>query len=153
VADTNNHAIRVIDLRTHQVSTFRLKDIERLPAPNPRRVLLAAQTVRPGDVTVEVSLDLPPNYHLNEHLNEAAPARITVSQDGMAQSVSVTAFPARVPFRAPESNSNIAVEASVYYCREGRDAVCLYHQVKMELPLHKDPQGKDAVEIRVTPPG
>jgi hypothetical protein len=31
VADTNNHAIRVMDLRTQQVSTFRIDGIDARP--------------------------------------------------------------------------------------------------------------------------
>jgi len=149
VADTNNHAIRVIDLRTQQVSTFRLQDEQRLTAGRPRRFRLDVQTVRPGDVTLEVGLELPPNHHLNQ----AAPTQITLSYDGTARDVPVESFPVRVSFPAPRGDGKLEVEAAVFYCREGRDAVCLYHLAKMELPLREDPQGKDGVEVRVKVPG
>lgn len=149
VADTNNHAIRVIDLRTQQVSTFRLGDVERLTAARPRRLRLDAQAVRPGEVNLEVGIELPPNHHLNE----AAPTQITLSYDGTSRSVPVERFPVRVSFPVPPGDSKLEVEASVYYCREGRDAVCLYHLAKLELPLREDPQGKDGVEVSVKVPG
>jgi hypothetical protein len=149
VADTNNHAIRVIDLPTQQVSTFRLKDVDRLPASRPKRIRLPEQVVRPGEASVEVTLDLPPNHHLNEE----APAQITVSREGVSHTLTVQQFPVRVPFPAAQGNGRLEVEASIYYCRQGRDAVCLYHQTKMELPLKVDPQGRDSVEVRVKLPG
>jgi thiol-disulfide isomerase/thioredoxin len=149
VADTNNHAIRVIDLRTQQVSTFGLRDEERLTAVRPQRVRLDPQTVRPGDIHVEVRLELPPNHHLNE----AAPSAITVGYDGTSNTVPVKAFPVQIPVPATRGNGKLEVEASIFYCREGRDAVCLYHLAKMELPLREDPQGRSGVEVRVTVPG
>jgi thiol-disulfide isomerase/thioredoxin/sugar lactone lactonase YvrE len=149
VADTNNHAIRVIELRTQQVSTFRLGNVERLTAATPRRLRLDAQAVRPGELHLDVAVELPPNHHLNE----AAPAQITLSYNGTSRSVPVERFPVRVSFPAPPGHSKLEVEAAVFYCREGRDAVCLYHLAKLELPLREDAQGKDAVEVCVKVPG
>jgi thiol-disulfide isomerase/thioredoxin len=149
VADTNNHAIRVIDLRSQQVSTFRLKEMERLPAARPRRIRVDEQTVRPGMISVEVALELPPNHNLNE----AARTSVTLSSNGASQTVPVESFPLRVPFDAPPEGGKLEVEASIFYCREGRDAVCLYHQTKIELPLRADPQGPDVVAVRIVAPG
>jgi hypothetical protein len=58
-----------------------------------------------------------------------------------------------VPFDAPPEGGKLEVEASIFYCREGRDAVCLYHQTKIELPLRADPQGPDVVAVRIVAPG
>jgi thiol-disulfide isomerase/thioredoxin/sugar lactone lactonase YvrE len=149
VADTNNHAIRVIDLRTQQVSTFGLRDEERLTTARPHRIRLDEQTVRPGDVQLEVALVLPANHHLNE----AAPTQITLSYDGTSRDVAVERFPVSVSFPAPRGAGKLEVEASVFYCRGGRDGVCLYHLAKIELPLREDPHGKDGVEVRVEVPG
>jgi thiol-disulfide isomerase/thioredoxin len=149
VADTNNHAIRVIDLRSQQVSTFRLTEMERLPAARPRRIRVDEQAVRPGAISVEVALELPPNHHLNE----SARTSVTLSSNGASQTVPVASFPIRVPFDAPPDGGKLEVEASVFYCREGRDGVCLYHQTKIEIPLRADPQGPDAVAVRIVAPG
>ncbi|MEX2301362.1 MAG: thioredoxin-like domain-containing protein [Bryobacterales bacterium] len=149
VADTNNHAIRVIDLRTQQVSPFGLRDIERLPASRPRRIRLPEQAVRPGEASLEVELDLPPGHHLNE----SAPTGITLSYNGAPRTVAVGSFPLRVPFHAPPDDGKLELEASIYYCREGRDAVCLYHQIKIELPLRQDPDGAATVAVRIQAPG
>jgi thiol-disulfide isomerase/thioredoxin len=149
VADTNNHAIRVIDLRTQQVSTFRLQAEERLAAARPRRIRLDPQTVRPGDIQLEVTLELPRDHHLNE----AAPSAITVYYNGRSNTVPAQSFPVHVPVSATQGEGKLEVEASIFYCREGRDAVCLYHLAKLELPLSTDPQGEHSVSVGLKVPG
>ena len=74
VADTNNHAIRVVDLATKTVSTLA---IEGISPPKPRAgkphflnatvKSLPKATVAPGkDLTLDVSLPIPPGYKLND---------------------------------------------------------------------------------------
>ena len=88
IADTNNHAIRVIDLKTKSTSTLRIKDLqppalaatsttaETESAPNAEELVLASQQVRAGtDGTLSIHVELPANYHLNP----MAPQRYYVS--------------------------------------------------------------------------
>jgi DNA-binding beta-propeller fold protein YncE len=93
IADTNNHAVRVVDLRTKQTSTLRLTglrpptpsatqpegtaaDAENEAAPNVKEMKLARQRFRAGErglLTVDVAL--PEGYHLNP----SAPQRYRIS--------------------------------------------------------------------------
>src|SRR5581483_932153 len=68
VADTNSHAIRVVDLKTRRTETLQLKGLEKL-MPTARSktfagdaVELAAQTIEPGEATLTINLDLPTGY-------------------------------------------------------------------------------------------
>ncbi len=94
IADTNNHAIRVVDLKTKQTSTLPTKglqppvlvaanktDDEALP--NSEEIVLAPQRLQTGvEATLLIEVDLPPGYHLNP----AAPQRYRVSvESGPAQ--------------------------------------------------------------------
>lgn len=94
IADTNNHAIRVVDLKTKQTSTLPTKglqppvlgvanktDDEALP--NSEEIVLAPQRLQAGaEGTLVIQVDLPPGYHLNP----AAPQRYRVSvESGPAQ--------------------------------------------------------------------
>jgi DNA-binding beta-propeller fold protein YncE len=133
VADTNNHAVRVIDLKTKGVSTLRIKGLEppvSLTAvvatdsdtgPNSEEIILASQRLRANqDGTLVVQVELPAGYHLNP----MAPQRYRVSvetggpQIGLVSSSATgTAgrerevkeisknlrLPLRVPFRALEA--------------------------------------------------
>ncbi|CAN5581385.1 hypothetical protein BH20ACI3_BH20ACI3_40950 [soil metagenome] len=133
VADTNNHAVRVIDLKTREISTLHIKGLEP-PAvlttvaamdsetgPNSEAVILTSQRLRANrDGTVVVQVDLPEGYHLNP----MAPQRYRVSVEsgdpqvglvsstvtgssGRDKEVKETSknlrLPLRVPFRAHEA--------------------------------------------------
>ncbi|HLE63533.1 MAG TPA: thioredoxin-like domain-containing protein, partial [Pyrinomonadaceae bacterium] len=85
IADTNNHAIRAIDLKTKTVSTLRIKGLEP-PAisanvgsesgPNLEEIKVPNQRLRASsDGSVVVHVDLPAGYHLNP----SAPQRFKAS--------------------------------------------------------------------------
>jgi thiol-disulfide isomerase/thioredoxin/DNA-binding beta-propeller fold protein YncE len=133
VADTNNHAVRVVDLKTKEISTLRINGLEPPAAlatvavtdsdtgPNSEEIVLASQRLRANqEGTLVVQVDLPAGYHLNP----MAPQRYRVSVESGVQQVrlvssSVTRFtggdrevkktsknlrlPLRVPFRAGEA--------------------------------------------------
>jgi DNA-binding beta-propeller fold protein YncE len=84
VADTNNHAVRVVDLKTKTTSTLNLKGLQPPTAvasglaanndevPNAEEIKVSAQTVRAASKGVlVVNVALPAGYHLNP----AAPQR------------------------------------------------------------------------------
>lgn len=96
IADTNNHAVRVVDLKTKQTSTLNIKGLqppassavevitENESGPNAEEINLAPQTLRAGsDAALVVQVELPPGYHLNP----AAPQRYRVSVESGAQAV------------------------------------------------------------------
>jgi len=74
VADTNNHAIRMVDLRTKATQTLKIRGL--LPpekkeetsgefAPNQDQINTDLQKIRTGDGQLLVSLQLPSGFHLN----------------------------------------------------------------------------------------
>ncbi len=132
VADTNNHAVRVVNLKTKEISTLRIKGLEPPAAlttaaatdsdtaPNSEEIVLVPQRLRANqNGTVVVQVDLPAGYHLNP----MAPQRYRLSVENGGQHVglmssSVTGssgrdrevketsknlrLPLRIPFRAYE---------------------------------------------------
>ncbi|HEX3281965.1 MAG TPA: thioredoxin-like domain-containing protein, partial [Pyrinomonadaceae bacterium] len=88
IADTNNQAVRVVDLKTKQTSTLNIKGLQPPAAiatsassendgtPNAEETKLPAQTLRAAaDSALLISVELPAGYHLNP----AAPHRYRVS--------------------------------------------------------------------------
>jgi hypothetical protein len=87
IADTNNQAVRVVDLQTKQTSTLIIKGLQppasnmttetnEAVGPNAEEIKLAPQTLRAGsDGALVVDVQLPAGYHLNP----SAPQRYTVS--------------------------------------------------------------------------
>jgi len=93
IADTNNHAVRVVDLKTKQTSTLNIKGLqppatsgvtastENESGPNAEEIKLAPQTLRSGsDDSLVVQIELPAGYHLNP----SAPQRYQVSVESGA---------------------------------------------------------------------
>jgi DNA-binding beta-propeller fold protein YncE len=96
VADTNNHAVRVVDLKTKETSTLRIQGLEPPAAlatmaatdsdtgPNSEEIILASRRLRANqDGSVVVQVDLPAGYHLNP----MAPQRYRVSVESGVQQV------------------------------------------------------------------
>ncbi|HSK62415.1 MAG TPA: thioredoxin-like domain-containing protein, partial [Pyrinomonadaceae bacterium] len=86
IADTNNHAIRVVDLKTKQTRTLKINGLtppaqsfaaaETSVAPNAEELKTTPQQLRAGpNATLEISVELPPGYHLNP----MAPQRYNIS--------------------------------------------------------------------------
>lgn len=96
IADTNNHAVRTVDLKTKQTSTLNIKGLQppassavaALPenesGPNAEEIRLGQQVVRSGsDAALVVQVELPQGYHLNP----AAPQRYRVSVENGPQKI------------------------------------------------------------------
>lgn len=88
IADTNNQAVRVVDLKTKQTVTLNIKGLQPPAAiaangsneseatPNAEETKLPTQTLRTGsDSALVIQVELPAGYHLNP----AAPQRYRVS--------------------------------------------------------------------------
>jgi DNA-binding beta-propeller fold protein YncE len=131
VADTNNHAVRVVDLKTKQTATLKLGGLRPPPderaalaastgvdeegGPDAKEVALAAQRLgTSGEAALVVEVKLPAGYHLNPN----APHRYKLTADGgdgrlalggavagastdAAQSVVKTSKELRLPLRLP----------------------------------------------------
>jgi DNA-binding beta-propeller fold protein YncE len=133
VADTNNHAVRVVDIETKKTSTLNLKGLQP-PAtnssadsaatesgPNSEEIKLATQTLRAdASGALVVQVELPAGYHLNP----AAPQRYLVAIEsgqqqiglesatelgaighdrGVSKSLKNLQLPLRIPFRSHEA--------------------------------------------------
>jgi sugar lactone lactonase YvrE len=135
IADTNNHAIRVLDLKTKAAATLKIKGLEP-PAspivaaetetdagPNSEELTLPKQRLRGGsEGVVLIEVELPAGYHLNP----MAPQRYRVSVENSTKQIGLVSdtvtgaagrdkavgkttkdlkLPLRVPFRAFDPGS------------------------------------------------
>ena len=147
VADTNNHAIRVIDLKTKQTATLKLKGLQPpvsnlaetegvASAPNSEELTLAPQRLRAqttGALVVDVTL--PEGYHLNS----SAPQRYQLSVEGSPKRLALGAntetsaarvakdlqLPLRIPLRSLDAGASaLRLQLTLYYCREDNTGTC-----------------------------
>jgi thiol-disulfide isomerase/thioredoxin len=170
VADTNNHAIRVVDLNTKETRTLVIKGLQP-PAtnqavesadagPNAEEIKVPPQKVRPGDNSVLINLDLPAGYHLNP----SAPQRYQVTIDNGADSMGTkstnanqggkgVSLPLRVPigFGAGTGRGAYVVHASFtfVYCRDDNTGTCRIKTLQWQAPVEvvNDPAATNEIKL------
>jgi DNA-binding beta-propeller fold protein YncE len=152
VADTNNHAIRVIDLKTRRASTLRLngltppaKNIQALETavgPNAEEIKVEAQKLRAGaNGALQIDVELPSGYHLNP----MAPQRYKITVEGKSLTVDdkVAAratkdlkLPLRVPINAGGSGpATVRAQVTLFYCREDNTGTCRIRTLVWQIPV------------------
>jgi len=168
VADTNNHAIRVINLKTNQVNTLAIRGLTNFqhvdPAephfPNAQRVKLDPIALRPdaGKITLLVDLSLPQGWKLNK-LN---PIRYQISEEytvgstdkrilGDLITLSSVQNPSElkidVPLSLDSENNKITLSLICYYCREGAEGLCKVGSVIWSIPVQLSDSVKDSQTV------
>ena len=146
VADTNNHLIRTIDLKTLQVATLTIAGLTppQLPAAASRhaevveRLPPALVRAVDGELRLRVELQLPEGYKINalaplEYRLENAEGEDSVAaqivdRDGFGKPVRIDppAAAFEIPLRTKGASGRDVVEVLVdyYYCREGAEGLC-----------------------------
>lgn len=174
VADTNNHAIRVIDLADNNVSTLTITGLEP-PAkpktkpepsfPNATQVEVDKVDVRPvdGSVSLAIELAVPEGYKLNPmapmgYLVRASGNNGPVNSDALGKWTKLTepkaAFNIRLPLEADSGEETLEVALTYYYCREGSEGLCKVGSVIWKVPVHiaEDATAKN-IPLRFEIPG
>ncbi len=145
VADTNNHAIRVVDLKTGIVSTLNIKGLKPPKqietaevAPNLAQIEIAEKTISLSDDNyLEFSVKLPEGFHLNP----TAPQRYDIRLEGAdARQQNLKEkfddLPLRVAIRPTRvGNAKLTARLSIYYCRTDNTGVCYIKSLVWSVPL------------------
>ena len=166
VADTNNHAIRVIDLKTKRASTLRItgltppaknmQALESATGPNAEEIKVAAQKLRSGaNGFLQIDVELPAGYHLNP----LAPQRYKVSVDGKnlaidekvaAKATKDLKLPVRVPLNASAAGSaNLRAQVTLFYCREDNTGTCRIKTLVWQVPVEVTSDATAPTELRL----
>ncbi|HKP86674.1 MAG TPA: thioredoxin-like domain-containing protein [Blastocatellia bacterium] len=144
IADTNNHAIRVADLKSKRVETLQIKGLEKL-RPRSRAagfagetIELPAQEIEPGEATVTLQLELPKGYKLNA----LAPSALKVGSQGKGINLGSgeaafrnPQFPVSVPVKAVEGEATIKADFVIYYCESEKESLCYFKEARVSLPV------------------
>lgn len=169
VADTNNHAIRVIDLTTQDVSTVTFPNPERLQIAGRTTVvggnraaaetlILPEQMVAAGEGAIVVRVVLPEGYKINpdapsrSEWNNAGEA-VEIPEAGRAQGFDTAEF--RVPVTLSEGTDTLSGYVTTYYCEAVQETLCFIDDVRIELPVTVSASGTGTeivVERAITPP-
>ena len=179
IADTNNQAVRMVDLKTKLTTTLNIRGLQPpvsqpdnsespTAGSNADEIKLPSQTLRPGHGALVVKVALPPGYHLNP----AAPQRYRVSVEAgskqlgleseshlgvighesvVSRSLKNPALPLQIPLRVFESGeANLRLQFTVFYCREDNTGTCRIKTLVWQIPIEVVNEGASgANEIQV----
>jgi len=163
VADTNNQRIRVIDLKTAEVSTLTITGL-RPPEPPaatakvPRggeKLPLTVVRAEHGQLRLRVELELPDGYELNplaplEYTVDAAgPTAGPVAREALGKTVRIdkprAQFEIVLPVKATAGRDTLHVAVDYYYCREGAEGICKVGSAAWTVPLEFSATAKQDV--------
>lgn len=148
IADTNNHSIRVLNLKAKSVSTLpiRMPNSLKRPAvvetkgasliqsgPKANIQMSKLHTVKAGSRgKLILDVEFPPAFHLNSEgplkykVTRLEGKAVNIDARQMARTVHPPRLPLSIPFTAgpDKSTGEIQLDADVYYCSSGANQVC-----------------------------
>ena len=148
VADTNNHAVRKVDLATGSTSTLVLKGIERFDPPAAYRgdiVTLPEIDVSAGAASVVLAYTLPEGYKVNDE----APSSVVISAGstiaafptGDTVDITGTAVPVPLPISLVQGSGSVHFDVTLIYCEAINTSLCLIDQTRFIQPLTVGAEG------------
>ena len=179
IADTNNHAVRVVDLKTRETTTLQIRGLEPPAAlvqsaideegPNAQEIKIATQQLR-GDSNAElvINVELPRGYHLNPSAAQRYRVSVETGEKqlglisasilgviGRDQSVFQTSknlqLPLRIPFHAFDTGAaELRLQLTLFYCREDNTGTCRIKTLSWHVPIEVVNDSAASNEIRVT---
>ena len=166
VADTNNHAIRVVDLKTKETRTLVIKGLQPPAAteaaangdaaPNAEEIKLPPQKVRTGATALLINVELPAGYHLNptapQHYQvsiENGAKSLVINEADAARSTRGSLLPIRVPLRAAAAGAaELQASFTFVYCREDNTGTCRIKTLVWRAPVEVVNDDAAAGEIK-----
>ncbi|MFN7017568.1 MAG: hypothetical protein ACK4P5_10495, partial [Fimbriimonadales bacterium] len=153
IADTNNHLIRVADLKTKRVETLQLRGLETARPPALYRPIdsqtLDAVAVNTPTPNLTLRITLPQGHKLNP--NAQSQLRIEAQGaivQGKAELVApLQSLQASLPIQLNAERATLNLHLLVYYCREGQEGLCYLYEKRLTLPVQ---QGGAQPEIPIS---
>jgi|FLYN01.1.fsa_nt_gi DNA-binding beta-propeller fold protein YncE len=171
VADTNNHAIRVIDLEANEVTTVAFPNPEALQigeqttviggnAAEGLQITLPEQTVAAGEGEIVLEITLPEGYKLNNLAPftsqwTTSGEAIQISEEHRAQRIVEPELPIRVPVTLTEGSDLLHGELTIYYCEAEQQNLCFIDQIGIDAPVTVSAAGNEpriVIERVIEPP-
>ncbi|HLA43697.1 MAG TPA: hypothetical protein VJZ27_09695, partial [Aggregatilineales bacterium] len=180
IADTNNHAIRIVDIESQSVSTVLFPNVNILlsdavafvdtpfnggvdTAPGGafggETLVLPPQTVAPGEGLILVDAVMPFGYKLNA----AAPFTaqwagdevVTVAEDQRDYQVITPEMPIEFPVTLSEGETSLSVDLTIYWCEAIKETLCFVERGTVVMPVTVSSDAVSSVlslSYELTPP-
>lgn len=162
VADTNNHRICVVDLKSEEMTELKINGLQPPPPPKDEEsagdakgvVDLVPQSIAAGEaLKLEVHFKLPEGYKLNKLAKVTYKLEVTGEQKLIAAEQLKGRHPAEVndevataaiPLAAQTGEAKLALSLSFSYCRDGVGGLCKLKTSKWNIPIKISADGKSS---------
>lgn len=146
IADTNNNAVRVVNLQTKEVSTLKIEGLtapqieEETTAFSPNLEEKTAETqivAANSQNSLVFNIKMPEGFHLNTN----APNRFEISASNKNIKIETAAqkfkaVPLTIPFQTlSKGETKLTAKLTIYYCREDNTGVCKIKTLAWQIPL------------------
>lgn len=149
VADTNNHAIRMIDLEFETVSTVSfgdetaliLEDLVLAPTTldGAGVISLPEQQVTAGKGTIVLDIQVPDGYKLNELAPFTVISNstdvVSIPEEFAEYRELVPELPVQIPANFFEGQTTYTTAVTVYWCEAVNEALCFIERLTFEIPV------------------
>lgn len=158
VADTNNHVIRTIDLDSGLVDTLEFRNPEALVidaealtilGSDHATVTLETQDLATGAGNIALRLGFPSGFKINplidsqlELSSKADALQIEDADEAGGLVVTVDESEVRVPVTFAAGQGELKATLTLYYCREGEEALCFIETVTYIVPFRAEADHK-----------
>ncbi len=165
IADTNNHSIRVADLKTKTVSTLVLKGLKELTSIEsglPAKVVILPSRKLVANAKGNLVLDVkfPKSYGLTEgaplqYEIEHCKGLLTIAEADQKKTIESPKFPLIIPFKVSDSSGQCQIKISLLmnYCDKDK-GTCTAEFVKWQIPIQIEKDEGDnrlLIEYKITP--
>lgn len=151
IADTNNHAIRVADLHTKEVSTLPITGLSDVVTtamadiwPNLEEIPLAPRSLqsRQGQLVVNVQIPAPFKLNPGSPIEYRVDIRGGASQHGKRTTLKDGKFPLHIPLTFEGDTAEVQATVSFVYCRDGNEGVCVIQSFRWTGQVKIDAKGE-----------
>jgi len=165
IADTNNHSIRIADLKTKTVSTLILKGLEDktgIESGLSAKVVTLPPRKLKANVKGNLVLDVkfPPSYGLTEgaplqYEIEPCKESLIIAESDQRKTIENPKFPINIPFKVSNSSEECKIKISLLmnYCNKIK-GTCTVEFVKLQIPIQIEKNEGDSrlmIEYKITP--
>jgi thiol-disulfide isomerase/thioredoxin len=178
VADTNNHAIRVIDTADRSVSTVIFPNVNLLVSGNTsggdvlqplgtsedlfasdKVITLEPQTAAPGEATLFWDAAMPFGYKLNAQapftLEWTADPVLSLEGESLSYQQITPELPIQFPVTLAAGQTEFRFDVTIYWCESINETLCFVERAQVVMPLNVSAESTNTllfVDYSLTPP-
>jgi thiol-disulfide isomerase/thioredoxin len=155
IADTDNHAIRRIDLTEGSATTLVLSGLDAFTGEGDDDysgpvTTLETIAAAPGATTITLDVDLPDGYKVNEQASSSiflSGSDVASFPEGDRIDLTGATFPFTLPVNLSAGAGEIVGDLTLVWCREDAEGLCYVERLRYEVPVDVHAGGDPATIV------